>query len=86
MRKTENITTGTPAGNGRFCESGGVCPPEHLCKFVSVSPAQAFVNPRPRKAAWTLGASGESGGERILYRKSGNKQNTIENFDFDRLE
>ena len=57
MRKTENITTGTPAGNGRFCESGGVCPPEHLCEFASVSPAQAFVNPRPRKAAGTLGVS-----------------------------
>jgi hypothetical protein len=27
-----------------------------LCKFANVSPAQAFVSPRPRKAAGTLAA------------------------------
>jgi hypothetical protein len=45
------------AYNERFCESGGVCPPEHLCEFASAPPAQAFVNPRPRKAASPLYAS-----------------------------
>jgi hypothetical protein len=40
----------------RFCESGGVYPPEHLCEFASAAPAQAFVS--PRKAATTLCESG----------------------------
>jgi hypothetical protein len=33
------------AYNERFYESGGVCPPEHLCVFASAPPAQAFVKP-----------------------------------------
>jgi len=51
-----------PAPNERFCESGGVCPPELLCGFASVPPAQAFVSPRPRQAATMLG---ESRGKRV---------------------
>ena len=42
----------------QFWESGGVCPPEHLCEFGSAPLAQAFVSPRPRKAAAPLTASG----------------------------
>jgi hypothetical protein len=44
----------TPAANERFYESGGVRPQKHLCKFESVSPARAAVNPRLREAATTL--------------------------------
>jgi hypothetical protein len=40
----------TPADNERFCESGGVCPPEHLCEFASSPPAQVFVKPPPSQS------------------------------------
>ena len=46
------------AANERFHTSGGVRPQKHLCEVASVSPAQTFVNPRLRKAAGTLSASG----------------------------
>jgi hypothetical protein len=39
-----------PALNERFCESGGVCPPKHLCEFASSPPAQAFVIPPPSQS------------------------------------
>jgi hypothetical protein len=39
-----------PACNERFCESGGVCPPEQLCKLASSPPAQTFVNPPPSQS------------------------------------
>jgi len=67
MKMNEKIkqdTSETPADNGRFHASGGVCPQKHLYKFASASPARTFVNPRLREAAGTLGASGgQSSGE-----------------------
>jgi hypothetical protein len=53
----ENLKT--PADNERFCESGGVRPPEHLCDFAGVPPAQAFVRPPPSQSRHHV--SGNSG-------------------------
>ena len=62
-----------PADNGRFCESWGVNSPELLCEFASVVPVRAVVNPRPRKAAGTLCASGrERGGKSCKNRENSN--------------
>jgi len=60
-----------PAGNGRFCESGGVCPLELLCKFASVSPAQAFVKPPPSQSRWDV--RGNAGSCAIGKRKKTEK-------------
>jgi hypothetical protein len=38
------------ADNERFCESGGVCPPELMYEFTSAPPAQAFVSPPPSQS------------------------------------
>jgi hypothetical protein len=57
-----------PADNERFCESGGVCPPEQLCNFAGVPPARALVNPRPRKAATTLYASERQHHEKVVKK------------------
>jgi len=58
-----------PSHNEQFCESGGVYPPKHLCEFASAPPAQAFVSPRPRKAATTLSASGVQRSESMTTTK-----------------
>jgi len=44
----------TPVDNGWFCESGGVFPPEHFCKFASAPPAQAFVHPPSSQSRWDV--------------------------------
>ena len=53
-RKERGSANKKPAYNGRFCESGGVCPPEYLCKFASASPAQTFVKPPPSQSRWDV--------------------------------
>jgi hypothetical protein len=38
-----------------FGASGGVCPPEHLCEFASVSPARAAVEAATSQSRWDVG-------------------------------
>ena len=58
MNNTKHVNLKMPACNGRFYESGGVCPQKLLCEFAGFAPARTFVSPRLHKAASTLGASG----------------------------
>ena len=69
----DNTTNRTPAGNGRFHASGGVCTQKHLWEFGSLSSARPLCPPHLREAAPTLGASdGRHSRRRGLKANSGN--------------
>ena len=55
--------------NERFHASGGLHPQTVLWEFGSAPPVQAFVSPRPRKAATTLSASVGQRGDNIKSNK-----------------